>query len=160
MGCTSPALPIVGIRTLSVVTAKKSPVAKIAASDRSLGLPPLEFHPDRVFGPKRDQRLHLDPLIRLQAKMPFLRDRGENQDSFHPRETFSDATAGATTEREIRELRSRCASFRRPAVRIKTKWIGEVSGVVMHDILAHQQNGPGRDRVAADLAIVQSAASH
>src|SRR5215471_2881703 len=115
----------------------KSPVAKIAASDRSLGLPPLEFHPDGVFWPKRDQRVHLDPLIRLQAKMPFLRDRGENQDSFHPGEAFSDAAAGAATEWEIGELRSRCASFRRPAVRIKTKRIGKVSGVVVHDIRAH-----------------------
>src|SRR5215471_578868 len=101
MGCTSLALPIVGIRTLSVVTAKKSVVSKIAAYDRSLGLPPLEFHPDRVFGPKRDQRLHLDPLIRLQAKVLFLRDGGENQDSFHQGETFSDAAAGAATEWEI-----------------------------------------------------------
>jgi len=65
-----------------------------------------------------------------QLEAPLLRHGREQQDAFHPRESFADADAGASTEREIRKFRAIVGI--EPAVGVEAVGLGEPARVAMH----------------------------
>jgi len=58
-----------------------------------------------------------------QLEAPPLRDRGQQQDAFHPGESFADANARASAEGEIRKFRTLVRL--RPSLRFEAIRLGE-----------------------------------
>src|SRR5881394_93802 len=93
---------------------------------------------------ERDQWSKSQLSVIYLIEGPFLRDGGQHQHAFEPREGFADAAARAETKREISEARTviRCGS---PALGIEFQWLGPESSVAVHDPLAHEDDGAGTD---------------
>jgi hypothetical protein len=76
-------------------------------------------------------------MARDQFEAPLLRDCGEQQDAFHPREAFADADARASAEGEVGEFRT-LVTLKRPSFWIEAIGIGEPARVAMDHPGAHQ----------------------
>src|SRR5436190_23127760 len=80
----------------------------------------------------------------LQAQTPALSESGQNQDTFHPGEAFSDADACAAAEWKVSELGT-CGILGEPTFGPEHEWIHEPARIAMHRIGTHQNDGASRD---------------
>ena len=95
-------------------------------------------HSHPMFRPERNHWFEGYGMMGYKSHPPMLGQGGHQKYSLHPRETFADAAARTATEGEIGELRPGIARRGRPALRIESQWIGEITYIMMHDVLAHQ----------------------
>ena len=84
-------------------------------------------------------------------------ERREDQDPFHPRERLADADAGAAAEGEVGELRPAFLPVGQPAIGVEPLRVREEPRVPVQEILREEHDGPLRDRVSADVDVLDRA---
>src|ERR1044071_4541716 len=89
--------------------------------------PLFHRHSHSMFRAQGDDGQGFHAVAGDEAHAPVACERGEQQDSFHPREPFADAAARASAEWKVGELRPGLFSFRRPALRVKARRVWTIS---------------------------------
>src|SRR5271170_2677020 len=95
---------------------------------------------DHFYRPVRTQghrRLGTDVLARNQFEFPAHGQRSKNQQHLLPGESFADAVAVASTEREIGAARQLILEAILPALGLEMLRIHVETSVPVHDVLAH-----------------------
>src|SRR4029453_574910 len=98
-------------------------------------------------------------MARYETHSPSAGERGEHKSAFHPGKAFSDTDSQTTAKRKVGELGAGFARFRTPAFRIELVGFGEEPRITMGDVLAHDDERPGRDAITIDLVIDETSPS-
>src|SRR5262245_43509313 len=101
---------------------------------------PFQPHPQAVLRTERDRWRGHDLLAGLEPQPPPARERGEQENTFHPGEPLADADAGATAEGKVGELRPRRLGFGTKALRIEALGIREPARIMVRDPLARDDD--------------------
>src|SRR6266700_4096921 len=122
--------------------------------------PRLQCHSNTMLRPERKTWHGYDRVSGHRAELKTPCDGSQQQRGFHHSEGIPDALPGAAAEREIGKSRQLLRAFGEPAVRIEFFGLGEISGISVHDPLAHHNVRAGWNAIATNFKIFDHRSRH
>src|SRR6266567_931525 len=122
--------------------------------------PRLQCHSNTMLRPERKTWCGYDRICGHRAELKALRNGSQQQCGFHHCEGIPDALPGTAAEGEVSKSRQLLRAFGEPAVRIELFRLGEISGISVHDPLAHHNVRAGWNAIAANFKIFDHRSRH